>query len=184
MGMLAPALRRHIGHSALQNLQQRLLDTFAGYISGDGGVLTLAGDLINFVYINDAPLGQLNVIVGRLHQAQQNVLHVIAHITRLGKGGGVGNGKGHLQDPGQGLGKQGFTAASGSNHEDIGLLQLHIIPTAEINALIMIVYRHRQGHLGAVLTDDILIQHRNHLFWGRNHVRDIRRSGGIVLFIP
>ena len=96
MGMLASTLGRHIGHSALQDFQQRLLYALAGHVTGDGGVLALAGDLVDLVHINDASLGQLNIIVCSLHQTQQDVLHIVAHIARLGEGGGVGDGKGHL----------------------------------------------------------------------------------------
>ena len=113
VGVLPSALGRNIGHRALQDLQQGLLHALAGHVPGDGGVLALPGDLIHLVDIDDAPLRQLHVVVGGLDQTQQDVLHVVAHIARLGQSGGVGDGEGHLQDPGQGLGKQGLAAAGG-----------------------------------------------------------------------
>jgi len=52
--MLAPALGRHIGHRAFENLEQGLLDAFAGDIAGDGWVLVFAADLVDLVDVDDA----------------------------------------------------------------------------------------------------------------------------------
>ena len=172
VGVLPAALRRHIGHGTLQDLQQRLLDTLAGHVAGDGGVLALTGDLIHLINIDDAPLGQLDVVVSGLDQTQQDVLHVVAHVARLGKGGGVGDGEGHLQHPGQGLGKQSLAAAGGAHEQDVALLQLHILRSTEVNALIVVVHRHGQGHLGLLLADDILVQHSVDLPGRGDGVRD------------
>ena len=55
--VLAPALRRHVGDGALQDLEQRLLHALAADVAGDRGVLALAGDLVDLVDIDDAALG-------------------------------------------------------------------------------------------------------------------------------
>ena len=68
MRMLAAALGRDVGDGALEDLQQGLLHALAGDVAGDGGVLALAGDLIHLVDIDDAALGLLDVVVGRLHE--------------------------------------------------------------------------------------------------------------------
>ncbi len=52
--VLAPALRRHRGGGALQDLEQRLLHALARDVAGDGGVLALAGDLVDLVDVDDA----------------------------------------------------------------------------------------------------------------------------------
>ena len=57
VGMLAAALRRNVGDRAFQDLQQRLLDAFARNVAGDGGILVLAADLVDFVDIDDALSG-------------------------------------------------------------------------------------------------------------------------------
>ncbi len=62
--MLAAALGRHIGDGAFQNLQQRLLDAFAGDVARDGRVLVLTADLVDLVYIDDALLAALDIPVG------------------------------------------------------------------------------------------------------------------------
>ena len=94
--VLPAALGRYIGHGALHNFQQRLLHTLAGDVPGNGSVLALPGDLVDLVHVDNAVLGPLHVKVRRLEQAQEDVLHIVAHIARLGKGCGVGNGEGDL----------------------------------------------------------------------------------------
>src|SRR6185312_1979705 len=44
--MLAPALRRQRGGRSLEDLQQRLLDAFAGDVTGDRRVIGFARDLV------------------------------------------------------------------------------------------------------------------------------------------
>ena len=103
-------------------------------------------------------LGALHVIIRRLQQPKKDILHVIAHIPCFGQRGRVGNGKRHFQNAGQGLGKQRLAAAGRTDHQNIALLQLHIIAAAEIDALVVVINRHRQGDLGAFLANHILIQ--------------------------
>ena len=174
MGVLPAALGGDIGHRALQDFQQGLLHALAGDIPGDGGIFTLSGDFIHLVDVNNPPLRLLDVIVCSLHQAQQDVLHVIPHIAGFGQGGGVRDGKGNLQNLGQGLGQQRLSAAGGAQQEDVALLQLHIVPAAKVNALIMIVNRHGQGHFGGLLPDDIFIQIGLDLLGAGNDLRHIR----------
>ena len=64
--MLAPTLRRHVGDRAFENFQQRLLYAFAGNVAGDGGILVLAPDLVDFVNVDDPGLGAAHVAVGGL----------------------------------------------------------------------------------------------------------------------
>ena len=52
--MLAPALRRHRGDRALDQLEQRLLHALAGHVAGDRGVVALARDLVDLVDVDDA----------------------------------------------------------------------------------------------------------------------------------
>src|SRR5437868_14496175 len=86
MGMLAATLRGNIGDRALEDLQQRLLDTLARDVAGDRGVIGLARDLVDLVDVDDAPLGAGDIEVGSLDQAEQDVLNVLADVTGLGQG--------------------------------------------------------------------------------------------------
>ena len=178
MGVLAPALGRHIGNSALQYLQQRLLHALAGHIAGDGRILALPSDLVDLIHVDDAPLGQLYVEIRRLQKAQQYILYVVTHIAGLGQCGGIGNGKGDLQHPRQRLGKQRLAGAGRTDHQDIAFLQLHILVAAEINALVVVVHRHGQRHLGCLLPDNILVQHVVYLLGRRQLVHAVYTVGG------
>ena len=142
VGMLPPPLGRHVGYGTFQDLQQRLLHSLAGDIPGDRGVFAFAGDLVDLIHIDNTPFRQFDIIVGGLDQPQKDIFHIVAYVARLSERSGVGNGKRHLQHPGQGLGKQGLTAAGGTDEKNIALLQLHIVSATEPNALIVVVYRH------------------------------------------
>ena len=124
--MLAPALRRNVGHRSFQDLQQRLLHALARDVAGDRRVFVLAADLVDLVDIDDALLALLHVAIGRLQQLQDDVLDVLAHVAGFGQGGGVHDGERHVQDLGQRLRHQGLAGAGGADQQDIGLLQLHV----------------------------------------------------------
>ena len=119
--MFAPALWRNRGNRAFHDLQQRLLHAFARHIAGDRWVVRLAGDLINLVDINDATLGAFHVVFRRLQQFQDDVFHVFADIACFGQRGGIGHGKGHIQNARQGLGQKRFAAAGGPDQQDVRL---------------------------------------------------------------
>ncbi len=170
--MLAAALGRNAGHRALQDLEQGLLNAFAADVPGDGDVLALLGDLVDLVDIDDAALGRLDVAVGRLDQAQQNVFNVLADVTSLGQGGGVCDGEGHVQNLRQALGQVGLAAAGGPYHQDVRFLQLDpLAALAGGDALIVVVHRHAEGTLRLFLADDVIVQHRLHFGGGGDIVR-------------
>src|SRR5438445_4384888 len=68
--VLAPTLRGYIRNCPLTDLQQRLLDTFAGHVTRDRRVVPgLAPNLVDLVDVDDAPLGLRNIEVRRLDQS-------------------------------------------------------------------------------------------------------------------
>ena len=170
--MLASALGRNGRHGALDNLQQGLLHTLTGHVTGDGEVLpTLASNLVDFVNVDDAALSLRHVTVGGIDEAQQDVFHVVTHVTGLGEGGCVDQSKGHIQLLRQGGGQVGFAAAGRAEHQNIGLAQLHLLPRRRreraggqhrvvqvVNTLVVVVHRHRQGALRGILTDDVVVE--------------------------
>ncbi len=101
--VLATALWRHAGLSTLEDLEQSLLNAFTGHVTGDRRVVGLARDLVDFVDVDDARLGLLDVEVRRLDELEQDVLHVLAHVAGLGEGGRVGDGERHVEDARQSL---------------------------------------------------------------------------------
>ena len=142
----------------LKKLQQGLLNALAGDVPGNGSVLALAGDFIDLIDINNPTLRALHVKVRRLKQLQDNVLHILAHISRLGKGGGVGDGEGHIQHFRHGLGKKGLAAAGRADKQNIALLELNIILVAMEDALVVVIHRHGQDDLRPVLADYIFVE--------------------------
>ena len=168
LGMLASALGGYVADGALQDLQQRLLNPLARDVAGDGRVLALAGDLVDLVDVDDAPLRLLDVVIGVLQQVDDDVLDILAHVARLGQVGGVGDGERDIQDLGQGLRQQGLAAAGGSQQQDVRLAQLHVIGAhLGVDALVVVVNGDGQDLLGALLPDHVVVK----------NVLDLRRLG-------
>ena len=156
--MLAATLGRHGSNGAFHDLEQSLLHAFARHVAGDGRVVGLAADLVDFVDIDDAALGAFDIVVGSLQQLEDDVLDVFAHVTRFGQGGGVGHGERHVQDAGQCLGQQRLAAAGGTDQHDVGLGQLDVaILAGRIDALVVVVDGDRQHLLGVALADDVIV---------------------------
>ena len=170
--MLAAAGGRNACHRALKNLKQCLLNALARNITGDGEVLGLAGDLVDLVHIDDAHLRALNVAIGGVDELEQDVLHVLAHVAGLGERSGVGDGKRHLEDARERLGQQRLAGAGGTEQQDVGLGELHLVHivvklrahavakgrhrgAALDHAAVVVVHGHRHSALGVFLAHDI-----------------------------
>ena len=111
MRVLAPALRRHRGDRALENLEQRLLDTLARDVARDRRVVRLARDLVDLVDVDDPGLGLLDVEVRGLDQLQQDVLDVLADVAGLRECRRVRDGERDVQDACERLREQRLAAA-------------------------------------------------------------------------
>ena len=79
--MLAPALGRHVGRRAFEDLKQRLLHALTRDVARDRRVLVLAADLVDLVDVDDALLALLDVAAGGLQQLEDDVLDVLADVT-------------------------------------------------------------------------------------------------------
>ena len=154
-----------VGHGAFEQLQQGLLNTFPGDITGDGGVLALARDLVDLVDVDDSALGLIDVQVSFLQQAQQDVLDVFPDVAGLGEGRGIGHREGNIEQLGQGLSEQGFAASSGTDQKDVALVELGrgfvalalAIPLPG-QALVVVVDRDGEDLLGLFLSHDLAIE--------------------------
>jgi hypothetical protein len=170
-----PPLRRHVANRPFQDLQQRLLHAFARDVPRDGHVFRLARDLVNLINIDNPHLRALDIVVGILEQAQNDVLHVLPHVAGFGQGRGVGDGERHVQDFGQGAGEQRLARTGGADQQNVGFLDLDIgvAGAAQFaaassslagrllhNPLEMIMHRHGQGFLGVVLAHAMAVQVR------------------------
>jgi hypothetical protein len=95
MRMFSATLGRNIRHSAFEHLQQGLLHAFSRDIARNRGILVLAADLVDLIYINDAGLGSLDISCRVLDKAQNDVLHVLADVASLGQRRCVDYGEWH-----------------------------------------------------------------------------------------
>src|SRR6266571_441125 len=161
VGVLAAALGGHVGHRPFQDLEEGLLDPLARDVAGDGGVLVLARDLVDLVYIDDALLALLDVPARRLEQLQDDVLHVLSDVAGLGEGGGVHDREGDGEESGQGLGEQRLARPRRPDQEDVGLGELDLVLAPllrDLDALVVVVNGDGQLLLGGVLADDVLVE--------------------------
>src|SRR5688500_15741964 len=157
--MLAPALRRHAGDGAFDQLQQRLLHAFAGHVAGDRRVFALARDLVDLVDVDDALLRLLDIVVALLQKFLDDVLHVLADVAGFGERGGIGHGERHVEQARQRLGEQGLAGAGRPHEQDVRLGQLEIVALLPaLDPLVVVVHRDRERLLGALLADDVLVQ--------------------------
>ena len=174
VGMLAAALRRDVGDGALEDLEQRLLDALARDVAGDRGVVGLAGDLVDLVDVDDPALGPGDVEVGRLDEAQQDVLDVLADVAGLGQRRRVGDAERDVEDARQGLGEERLAGAGRPDEQDVRLLELDLVDlVAGVDPLVVVVDRDREDLLGPLLADDVLVERVLDLA----RVRELRRRG-------
>ncbi len=157
--VLAPALGRHRRHGPFHDLEQRLLHALAGDVAGDRRVVRLARDLVDLVDVDDAALGALDVVVGRLQELEDDVLDVLADVAGLGESRRIGNGEGHVEGSRERLGKQCLAAAGGADEQDVRLGELDVVrPGGVIEALVVVVHRDREDALGIDLADDVVLE--------------------------
>src|SRR5207253_4767752 len=157
--VLAAALGRHVGHGALDDLEQGLLHTLTAHVAGDRRVLALARDLVDLVDVDDALLRALDVVVGGLQQVDDDILHVLAHIARLGEAGGVGDGERNVEDARQRLREQRLARSGGAEQEDVRLLQLDVVHRdLALDALVVVVDGDGEDLLGPLLADHVLVE--------------------------
>ncbi len=180
--MLAAALRRHGGDGAFHQLEQRLLDALARHVAGDRGVFRLARDLVDLVDVDDAALRALDVVFGRLQQLEDDVLDILAHVTGLGQGGGVGHGERHVEDARQRLRQQRLAAARGADQQDVGFRQLDVRPLGGVvEPLVVVVHGDREHALGLLLADHVIVEDLADLLRGGHPFRGFQtRAAGFL----
>jgi len=159
--MLASAMRRHGSHRTFDNLEQRLLHAFARHIARDRRVFALARDLVDFVDEHNAALGFFDIVIALSQELGDDVLDILAHIPGLCQRGRISDHERHIEHLGQRLRQISLARARRPDQEDIGLGELNILALARPfgrQTLVVVVNRHRQNLLGAILTNHILIE--------------------------
>jgi hypothetical protein len=164
--MLAAPLRRNRRDGTLEDLEQCLLHALARDIPGDGRVLGLAGDLVDLVDVDDAGFGALDVVVRGLDQLEEDVFHVFADVAGFSERRRIRHGEGHIEALGESLGEVGLATAGGTDEQDVGLRDLHIVDhgirrgdgVACTNALVVVVDSDRERLLGGLLSDYVFLE--------------------------
>ncbi|MNU55736.1 hypothetical protein D3C71_448180 [compost metagenome] len=172
MRVLPSTLRRYRGYSTFKDLEQSLLNTFTGYIAGDGWILRFTGNFINFIDIDNPAFCFLHVIIGSLNQFEQNVLYIFTHITCFCKRCCIGNGERNIQNFSHSLGKKSLTGTSRSQKKNITLLKFYIFNFAlSVYPFVVVVHRYREGFLSLILSNNILIKNVTNFTRFRNFLQ-------------
>ena len=180
--MLAAALRRHRGDGAFHDLEQRLLHALARHVAGDRRVVGLAGNLVDFVDIDDAALRALDIVVGRLQQLEDDVLHVLADVAGFGERGGVRHRERHVEDARQRLRQQRLARAGRPDQQDVRLRQFDVVMLGlMIEALVVIVHSDREHLFGMVLADHVVVEDLADFLRRRNAVARLHQRGLVLL---
>ena len=87
-----------------------LVERLTGDI-GDGWVFRLASNLIDFIDVNDASLGPLDVTICSLQEVHDHVLDILTHVACLGKTCRVCDAERNANDAGYRLRQESLAAA-------------------------------------------------------------------------
>src|SRR5262249_18723065 len=126
----------------------------------------------DLVDINDAHLRTFDIVVCILEQAQNDVFNVFADVTRLSKGGCVGDGGRDVENPSQCAREKCFSGTGGTHQKNVALLDLNFrVPLSDVarrtagghsfttgNALVVIVNGDSESLLRLLLPDTIKIE--------------------------
>src|ERR1700736_5395034 len=180
--MLAAALRRNRGNRALHDLQKRLLHALPRDVPGDRRVVGFAADLVDLVDIDDAALGALDIVVGRLQQLQDDVLDVLADIAGFGQRRRIRHRERHVENPRQRLRQQRLARAGRTDQQDVRLSKFDVVVLSlVIEPLVVIVNGDREHLLRMALTDDVIVENLADFLRGRNTVARLHQRGFVLL---
>ena len=171
LGVFAATLGRHVDHGPLEEFEHGLLDSFTRNVAGDGGVVALAGNLVDLVNKDDAAFGSRHVVVGSLEEAHEDIFDIVAHVAGLGEGGGISDTERHVEHAGNGACHKGFAGAGFTNYDDVGFLNFDIVVVVLVLAevfqtFVVVVDRDGKDPFGIVLADDVLVEVVLDLLWG------------------
>jgi hypothetical protein len=114
------------------------------------------------VFDDCAPLNMLKPAIVRLQELQDDVLDVLADVSRLGQRRRVDDREGDGEHPGQRLRHERLAGARGADEQDVGLGELDVVAAArlllDIAPRVVVVDSDGQLLLGLLLADDVLVQ--------------------------
>ena len=144
-----------------------MLYPFTGDISCDGGVVTLTGNFVYFVYKYNPILGLIDIIVGSLKQSGKDAFNVFTHIARLCQNRGIDYGQWHFEQFGNGLRQKGFSRSGLTDQNHIAFLDFNLtFPFGMVDAFVVVINRYREDLFGRFLSDNVVIE-KSLNFFGR-----------------
>ena len=156
IGMLTSSLRRHVDHRSFKHLEQALLYAFSAHVTGDGGVLGFAGDLIDLIDEDNTSLGFGDIVISVLQQANEDSLYVFSDVSRLRKRGSVTDSERHLEHLRDGPSEKRLACAGRTDEKDIAFLYLYVIVGDRLqDTFVMVVHRNRKEALCFLLSDHV-----------------------------
>ena len=163
--MLAAAFGRHGCDRALDELEERLLDTLARDIARDRRIGAFARDLVDLVDVDDASAGAVDIAVGGIDEVEHDVFDIVADVSGFGQAGGIRHGKRHVKDFRKCLGEQGLACSGRADQEDVRFSELDAFLDGRENALVVVVHSDRKDFLGVLLLDDVFIELGLDILW-------------------
>ena len=106
-------------------------------------------------------LGLGDVPIGGLQQFQDDVLDILAHVSRFGQRRGVHDGEGNFEHARERLRQQRLAGSSRSDQQNIRLRQFDVarLPVQK-NSLVMVIDSDGEFLFRFVLADDVTVQKR------------------------
>src|ERR1044071_2871572 len=158
MRMFATTLWWNICDRAFEDLQQRLLHSFARHVASDGRVLVLTTNLVDLVNIDNALLRTFDIPVRSLQQLQNNILDVFTNVSRFSQRRRIHDGEGNCEHARERLCQQRLARAGGSDQQNICFLDLDVrTTTTEFDALVVLIHSDGQALLRFLLADHVFI---------------------------
>ena len=117
--MFSSALGRYIDYRTFEQLQQPLLYAFTTDITSNRRIVSLTGNLINFIYKHNTTLSFSYIIISHLKQTGQNAFNILTYIASFGQYRSIYNRERHMQQLGNGTCQQCFTCTRTAHHDDV-----------------------------------------------------------------
>mmetsp|Transcript_6440 Transcript_6440/g.12722 ORF Transcript_6440/g.12722 Transcript_6440/m.12722 type:complete len:458 (+) Transcript_6440:232-1605(+) len=122
-GVFPSWLLGNIDDVALDDLQERMLNSLPGDIATDADISSRFANLVRFVEVNDSFLASFQILSAFEVELEQNTLNILANIPRLRQTRGIGNDQRDINQLGQCFDQQSLPGASGTDDDDVALIE-------------------------------------------------------------
>src|ERR1043166_5540278 len=124
--MLSAAAGGNVRDRSLEYFQKRLLHPFPRNVTSDGGVIIFPTDLVDLIDVDNTCLRFFEIAAGGLNKPQENILNILANVTRLGQARCINYAERNAQLPRKRLRKQCFACSCRADQQNIRFLKLNI----------------------------------------------------------